>query len=241
MVATNPVGRGALAVWTDVEPGTEDDFHAWYDRQHLAERTGIPGFLNGRRYVALEGVPAWLAWYETTTPDVLAGADYAARHARPTAWTRRVMPTFRNVTRLVAVVEAGDGAGIGGVVLTCRFRPGPGAEPALRALVAERLMPSWRDARAVVGMRLLVPAAADAGAASAEAAMRHEPERPAPWAVIVEATRMDALAVVRQGLRPGALAVAGAVASSVEVGVYDLLYALGEAPFDPVGPDDARA
>jgi len=48
-------GKGLLAVWTDIPVHIEADFNRWYDEEHLAERAGIPGFLNARRYVSVQG------------------------------------------------------------------------------------------------------------------------------------------------------------------------------------------
>lgn len=226
--------RGVLAVWTDVAEEAEAEFNAWYDRQHLAERTGISGFLNGRRYEAIEGGPRYLAWYETAGPDVLAGSAYAARQNDPTPWTAQVMPHFRNVTRLVAVERARFGAGLGGIVGTWRFRPGPGSEDALMRLVVERALPACLDVPGVVAARLVVPAGGDGGRGSVEARMRRGPDRPVGWAVLIEATRAEELALARERFGAGSLAVAGAVASSVEVGIYRLLYALGD--YGAAGP-----
>lgn len=58
--------------------------------------------------------------------------------------------------------------------------------------------------------------------------MRRGPDRPVGWAVLIEATGAGELTLARERFGAGALAVAGAVASSVEVGVYRLLYALGD-------------
>jgi len=41
----------------------EQEFHAWYNLEHVPERLGIPGFLDGRRYAALEVGPRCLTAY----------------------------------------------------------------------------------------------------------------------------------------------------------------------------------
>ena len=45
-------GKGMLITSMDVDPGDEQDFNLWYDREHLAERVGIEGFLEARRWIA---------------------------------------------------------------------------------------------------------------------------------------------------------------------------------------------
>jgi len=48
-------GKGAVAIWHDIVPEGRDEFYAWHGREHMPERAGIPGFLRGRRYIALAG------------------------------------------------------------------------------------------------------------------------------------------------------------------------------------------
>jgi hypothetical protein len=64
----------------------------------------IPGFINARRFTALEGGPKYLALYDLESPDVLQSAPY--RHiAGPgkSAWTRRMESQFINFRRNVYV------------------------------------------------------------------------------------------------------------------------------------------
>lgn len=53
-----------LVVHTDVDPAHEDEFHAWYNEDHVPALVGQPGFIRARRYVAVEGQPKYLAIYE---------------------------------------------------------------------------------------------------------------------------------------------------------------------------------
>ncbi len=92
-----------LFVTTDPEPGWEDDFQAWYNTEHVPSLLGVPGFVSGRRYVALEGEPQYLALYEVESPEVFNGEVY--RKARDTEWTLRSLQHrlshSRNVYRFV--------------------------------------------------------------------------------------------------------------------------------------------
>ena len=47
--------KGLLLMMTDIDPANEEDFNRWYEEEHLAERMAIPGFINARRFTALEG------------------------------------------------------------------------------------------------------------------------------------------------------------------------------------------
>lgn len=49
------------------DPGSvpEEEFHDWYDHEHLPARLALPGFHSGSRYRAADGTaPPWLAVYD---------------------------------------------------------------------------------------------------------------------------------------------------------------------------------
>jgi hypothetical protein len=91
--------QGLLAVWMDIPAAVEEDFNRWYNEEHLAERMSIPGFLSARRYASLEGVPKYIALYETVDAQVLQSETYLKVLNAPTAWTQRVRPHFQNFVR----------------------------------------------------------------------------------------------------------------------------------------------
>jgi len=74
-------GLGVVAIWHDIAAEARDDFYEWHNREHMPERVGIPGFLRGRRYIAVRGAPTFFTLYEATGTDVLAGPHYLARFA----------------------------------------------------------------------------------------------------------------------------------------------------------------
>ena len=114
-------GLGAVAIWHDLLPAAKDDFYEWHNREHMPERVGIPGFRRGRRFVAISGAPEFFNLYEADSPETLSGQDYLNRLNAPTAWTQRVIPSFRNVARSICRVAFTNGVGSGGVMLTLRF------------------------------------------------------------------------------------------------------------------------
>ena len=93
------IGESALAIWMELDPAGEQDFNAWYPRQHLPERLAVPGFLRGRRYEAVGAAPPYFTLYELADPGVLTSAAYLARLNDPTDWTRRVLPVIRRAVR----------------------------------------------------------------------------------------------------------------------------------------------
>src|ERR1043166_1576324 len=96
--------QGLLLVMADIDPANEEDFNRWYEEEHLDERMGIPGFLNARRFTALEGSPKYLALYDLESPEVLQSAPYRQIvGVGKSAWTKRMESQFRNFRRNVYV------------------------------------------------------------------------------------------------------------------------------------------
>ena len=120
-VAMALAGRGAVAIWHDIAPEGRDEFYAWHGLEHMPERLAIPGFLRGRRYVAVEGAPEFFNLYETDSTAVLTGAAYLARLNDPTPWTLATVKHFRGVARSLCEVVDSHGAGLGGLCATYRY------------------------------------------------------------------------------------------------------------------------
>lgn len=130
---------GILALWNDRHPERADAYEAWYAEEHLPERLGLPGFLRGRRYQAVEGAPAFFTYYETETPDVLTSPVYLERVENPTPRTREIMTgTFTNMSRTVCRVAQSYGVLRGAWAAVASFDTVP-ADPSelLRELAAD--------------------------------------------------------------------------------------------------------
>lgn len=220
--------RGLLAIWTDVDPAAEADFNAWYDDEHLAERVAVPGFLNGRRFVALgaDSRPKYFAWYETETPDVLGSAAYGERQANPTPWTARIMPRFRNVTRVVAERLAKSGGGLGAAVATLTLRPAPGREGPLATALIEATASLAAHGPAVIHVQAWRPGGADAAAGTTEAELRAAEENPPAWGILLEATTPET-ALAALAATDAVAVIEAAAAAPADQNVYRLLLARG--------------
>ena len=95
---------GLLLMMTDIAPANDADFNRWYEEEHLDERMAIPGFINARRFTALEGGPKYLALYDLESPDVLQSAAYRnIVGPGKSAWTKRMETQFINFRRNVYV------------------------------------------------------------------------------------------------------------------------------------------
>ncbi len=85
-------GTGILVVMADVPAELEEEFNRWYNEEHLAELTSLPGVLNAARYEAISGSPKHLAVYEMESPDVYSGDTFQHYLANPGEWSRRMSP-----------------------------------------------------------------------------------------------------------------------------------------------------
>ena len=180
-----------LVVWTDVLAEHEAEFNSWYNEQHLPERLAVPGFQNARRY-ASEVSPKYLAYYETTTSDVMASNYYVERLANPTEWTQRVMPWLVGTIRTICNVVANFGHGVGGVAQTFTFSMGQ-AEESHPAWLAEHALPEAASHLGCVRVQLWHNDVAITNRPSPEQTMRPQKESAADWVIVVEAVNEIAL------------------------------------------------
>jgi hypothetical protein len=119
-------------------PGTHVATLAWYDREHHAERVGLPGFREARRYTAVAGSPELFILYRTDGPEVLSSDAYRARLGDPSPWSRRSLPNIVNNIRGVCRVIGHAGSRGAGWAVTVRAdstRMPPDPQATLDALV----------------------------------------------------------------------------------------------------------
>jgi hypothetical protein len=94
--------KGLLLVMIDIDPEHEEEFNAWYENEHFPERMACKGFLTGKRYLAVEGGPRYLALYEMESTDVLTSEEYM-KIFPPSEWTKSINKRIKNVVRNVYV------------------------------------------------------------------------------------------------------------------------------------------
>lgn len=128
-----PDVMGELFIWTDIDPAHEADFNRWYDREHMAERAAIPGFVWARRYRARQAAPRYLALYRTESLSVFTSEPYRQAFSRQTEWSLANFGRMRNTRRRVMTVTPLGGYGTGAILILV---PGGPAPAALRDLLA---------------------------------------------------------------------------------------------------------
>lgn len=80
-----------------VPPDFEEEFHAWYNTEHIPALLQVPGCLSARRFATREGDRFFLAIYHLADPDVQVSAAW--QEAVDTEWTRKVRATVTNRRR----------------------------------------------------------------------------------------------------------------------------------------------
>lgn len=88
-------------LFSQMEPpaGRLDEFHEWYETDHIPARMALPGFTGARRYRAREGSPEFLAVYELDSLAALATGGYARVKSSPTATTHEMLSIVNGFTR----------------------------------------------------------------------------------------------------------------------------------------------
>ncbi|MBS0531953.1 MAG: hypothetical protein JSS22_21550 [Proteobacteria bacterium] len=146
-------GKGMLLTSMDIDPSDEAEFNRWYDREHLAERVAIDGFIEARRYVAHDANPKYLSLYSTETFEVLTSTPYQAALANQTEWSLKIIARFRNMIRSVARITISRGQGRGAAIGLIRIRPGAGQADELRTRLRECFNPEKLDG--IISMHLI--------------------------------------------------------------------------------------
>jgi hypothetical protein len=93
--------KGLLLVTMEPSPADEQEFHDWYDSEHVPERAGVPGFLTAARYVCLDGWPRFVGIYDLEHVGVLHEDGYKAISGeRFSPWSKRILNRVRGVYRV---------------------------------------------------------------------------------------------------------------------------------------------
>jgi hypothetical protein len=215
-------GNAVVAIWNDIEPDARAEFYEWHNREHMPERVSVPGFLRGRRLIAERGSPEWFTLYEVDQPSTLAGEAYLERLNNPTEWTRRVVASFRNVTRSLCRTRLSVGSGVGGAMLTLRCDAAPGRSEQLERHFEEAL-PRWERLPQMHGAHLCRLELEASSVQTEERKARANANQLAEFVVMVEASSLRALDPILPELDRDRLIGAGASGGSpLEVGLYRL-------------------
>lgn len=222
------LGKGVLAIWNGIKADAEDEFVLWHVREHIPERVGLPGFLRGRRYVALDGHPKYFNFYETTSASDLSSATYQARLNAPTGWTRQVVAHFLDTSRTICDVAWTTGLGEGGVIEAISFEATL-APDKLASSLKGPLSEALAAIPGIVGIHLLQGQTQAGQGQTAEKALRGGPDKVAAWILLVEGNSPKALEKFRSEVGSNSLLERHGKASAINRGIYALQFALTKA------------
>ncbi len=219
-------GKGAITIWQDAPPHARDDFFAWHNGEHMAERVGIAGFLRGRRFAALDGqgAPEFFTLYETADPSVHTSAGYLERLNNPTPQTRRVAPHMVNNIRSLCRVAYTSGEADGGLLVTLRFDVALGAADAHLALLTQTLFPQVQLQPGIEAVHLCRADEAASSVQTEEKKSRPQQALVPGWVVLVEGVADRAMFTSACNTLLSDQALADAGATGIARGLYQLQY-----------------
>jgi hypothetical protein len=112
-------------LFSQMEPPAEfeEEFHRWYDEDHVPVRLGSEGFLAARRYDAVEGEPKYLAIYELEDLSALETETYKKIKAEPSDLTKRMLGSVHGFTRFTCeeITDLGDPTATGAFIAVVAF------------------------------------------------------------------------------------------------------------------------
>ena len=126
------MAKGLLFMAFDFSTAHADEFHDWYDKEHVPERLRVPGFLNAERWIDDANPNIHVATYDLATVGVLQSPAYLAVGGNnQSVWTKRVTSMCGRIMRFEgeqlvpgdAVAAPGAGA-----LLVASMTPDPDAE-----------------------------------------------------------------------------------------------------------------
>ncbi|MBV9836075.1 MAG: hypothetical protein JO055_16780 [Alphaproteobacteria bacterium] len=85
------MARGLLIAAFDFSTAHADEFHDWYDLEHIPERERVPGFGLCERWLNVDGSQVAVATYDLDSLSVMRSAPYKAiAYENLSVWSKRV-------------------------------------------------------------------------------------------------------------------------------------------------------
>jgi hypothetical protein len=94
------MAKGILLVGFDFSNAHADEFHDWYDLEHVPERQRVPGFGLCERWISVANPKQAVASYDLASPAVLRSEPYLAiAHDNLSVWSKRVTAMCERLIR----------------------------------------------------------------------------------------------------------------------------------------------
>jgi hypothetical protein len=217
-------GTGVVAIWNGIRDDLREDFMEWHPREHMVERLSIPGFLRGRRCIALDGGTEFLTIYELRNPEVLLTDGYRERLSHPTDWSASTLPGFTDNTRGACRVLFSEGYAMGGFVLTLRLEAQPGRDAQLVEALRGEAMPHLLTLPRITGAHLIRNDVALTGGNAGK--QRGRVIMLPDLVVLIEASNPDAARKAGETFLPDARVASWGAAPGTVRAVYQLEYSI---------------
>ena len=214
-------GPAMLINFMNIDAEYEQDFNRWYDKEHLEERVAIPGFLEARRYVAVDAPQKYLGLYTTDGIKVLDSPAYRERLAHQTPWSLKNIARFQDATRACARLVISRGVGRGAALGFVRLRPVD--DVAASNVNLHTRIDAALDLNGVISVHVL------ASDPELSKPLTDDPDAAAgakDWYILIDATGQEALEPAEQALN--LVAIEGGL-KCVSTGRYRLLWDLSQS------------
>jgi hypothetical protein len=94
------MATGTLIAAMTIGHAAEDEFHDWYDTEHLPERQRVPGFVVCERWIGADDRRVSVATYDLTSVDVLDSPAYlAVAGENLSPWSKRITSRAERLMR----------------------------------------------------------------------------------------------------------------------------------------------
>jgi hypothetical protein len=140
------MAKGLLIAAFDYSNAHEDEFHDWYDLEHVPERQAIPGFGACERWISEDTPNVAIATYDLDSIEVMRSDAYCAiAYDNLSVWSKRVTTMCDRLLRFegtqIAPGDAAAPAGAGGLLLNT-MNVAPEAEEDFNAWYDQEHLPA---------------------------------------------------------------------------------------------------
>jgi hypothetical protein len=94
------MAKGQLIMALDFSGIAEDEFHDWFDTEHMPERERVPGFLSCRRWIGVQNPKEAVHLFDLDSLAVLESPAYRAISGdNVSIWSKRIRAKCRRLIR----------------------------------------------------------------------------------------------------------------------------------------------
>ena len=175
--------KGFLAIWCEI--GAEDlsDYRAWITKEHIADRTFLPGWNGARFCVDVTNELAHFFLYATENKDMFSAQPYLNVLNNPSPWTNRIMPKFGPFDRALGEQLFKLGNGFGSYMMVSRIKD----ESSIDLADVKSKFAKFMDTPDIVSVRLMKLDRSATDIKSQEKTMRKGAEGDFHYLLVIEA------------------------------------------------------